>query len=407
MRKRFAALVVASALVVPAAAEAAPTSGTPVDASASQATQKTMKAALRKDVKRALKVVAKRDLASIASKGFTLKRIRALTPGRVSLTATARSTAGQRISVIRGSRAFGKLGKKNVRVKLTRAGKRLLDTSNRVTLRLRATFRPSTGRRVTVVLKVTLKRKPGSLVLPEGGTPPPAVPAEGIPVNATPLYSQNFEASNPADWDGLPQQCPSGTVASGSENGDGYAHLTVLAGNPPTVPGDDLERCELSHGGYDDAREPGEYYYHARIKLGPGFPHDGTVSSNWTTIQQWQEDRPAAGTSTGLVDAALFVNSNAGPTGRMFLQGEALPTSQSGVFDYYQWRDFVVHGVWTEDPAQGYLEWSIDGTPVGRTNGVTSQTAGRHFWKGGITRAPSVDSQQEAFISEMTVYRAP
>ena len=63
--------------------------------------------------------------------------------------------------------------------------------------------------------------------------------------------------------------------------------------------------------------------------------------------------------------------------------------------------------MWTDDPAQGYLKWSIDGAPVGRTNGVTSETGGRHFWKGGITRAPSVETDQEAYISEVTVYRAP
>ena len=403
MRKRLAALVVASFLVVPAAAEAATASDTPVGASASQLSGKTLKSALRKDVKRALKTVRKLDLATVASKGFTLKGIRALTAGKVSFAATVRS--GQRkVTVTKGSRTFAKGGKKKVRVKLTNSGKRLLGAADSITLRLKATFAPATGGRVTVVYRVTLKRKAGSIG-PEGGTPPPATPVAGIPVDATPLYSQNFESPGP--WDGLPEQCPSGTIQSGSDNGDGYAHLTVLAGNPPTVPGDNLERCEVSHGGYDDAREPGEYYYHARIKLGPGFPHDGSVSSNWTTIQQWQEDRPAPGASTGLVDAALFVNSNAGPTGRMFLQGERLPTSQSGVFDYYQWHDFVVHGVWSDDPAQGYLEWLIDGTPVSRITGVTSETGGRHFWKGGITRAPTVETQQEAYISEVTVYRAP
>ena len=45
-----------------------------------------------------------------------------------------------------------------------------------------------------------------------------------------------------------------------------------------------------------------------------------------------------------------------------------------------------MHGVWT-DQATGYLEWWIDGMKVGRTDGVTSEIGGRHFWKGGITRA--------------------
>ena len=73
MRKRLAALAVASILVVPAAAEAATASDTPVGASASQTSTKTLKSALRKDVKRALKGVRKLDLATVASKGFTLK----------------------------------------------------------------------------------------------------------------------------------------------------------------------------------------------------------------------------------------------------------------------------------------------------------------------------------------------
>ena len=129
MRKRLAALVVASFLVVPAAAEAATASDTPVGASASQASGKTLKAALRKDVKRALKSVRKLDLATVASKGFTLKGIRALTAGKVSFAATVRSDSG-RVTVTKGSRSFGKSGKKNVRVKLTRSGKQLLGAAD-------------------------------------------------------------------------------------------------------------------------------------------------------------------------------------------------------------------------------------------------------------------------------------
>ena len=146
------------------------------------------------------------------------------------------------------------------------------------------------------------------------------MPAAGIPVR-TPSRCTRRTSRAPRGTV-FTEQCPSGTIESGSENGDGYAHLTVARGSPLTVPGDNLERCEVSHGGYDDAREPGQYYYHARIKLGPGFPHDGSNSDNLTTIQQWQEDRPAPGASTGPVDAALFVNSNAGPHhARMYAPG--------------------------------------------------------------------------------------
>ena len=145
MRKRLAALAVASILVVPAVAEAATASDTSVGASASQASTKTLKSALRKDVKRALKGVRKLDLATVASKGFTLKRIRALTAGKLSLTATVRS--GQRkVTVTKGSRTFAKQGKKKVRVKLTSPGKRLLGAAASITLRLKATFAPAIGR---------------------------------------------------------------------------------------------------------------------------------------------------------------------------------------------------------------------------------------------------------------------
>ena len=172
MRKRLAALAVASILVVPAVAEAAPASDTPVGASASQASAKTLKSALRKDVKRALKGVRKLDLATVASKGFTLKGIRALTAGKVSFTATVRS--GQRkVTVTKGSRTFGKSGKKNVRVKLTRSGKRLLGATDQHHAQAEGYVRAGTGRRVTVIYRVTLKRKPGSIG-PEGGTQPPA-----------------------------------------------------------------------------------------------------------------------------------------------------------------------------------------------------------------------------------------
>jgi Polysaccharide lyase len=404
MRKRLAALAVASILVVPAVAEAATASDPSIGASASQASTKTLKSALRKDVKRALKGVRKLDLATVASKGFSLKRIRALTAGKLSLTATVRSDSG-RVTVTKGSRTFGTSGKKNVRVKPTRSGKQLLGATNRVTLRLKATFAPRTGRRVSVVYRVTLRRSPGSSIGPEGGTLPPPTPVAPIPADATPLYSQNFENSNPASWGpGLTRQC-GGTVGWGNDGGDGYAHLVLPADATPVA---GLERCELSHGEYGDAREPGSYWYHARIKLGEGFPHQ-PAPGTWTTIQQWQEDEPTAPTGgPDPVDGAMFVNS--GPAGatsaRTYLQGQYLvpPISQGPLFEKSRWIDFVVHGVWTDQP-DGYLEWWIDGTYVGRTNGVTSAVGGRHFWKGGITRADAIDTLQTADIADLNVYR--
>jgi hypothetical protein len=79
------------------------------------------------------------------------------------------------------------------------------------------------------------------------------------------------------------------------------------------------------------------------------------------------------------------------------------PISQGPLFQKSRWITFIVHGVWTDQP-DGYLEWWIDGTYVGRTNGVTSAVGGRHFWKGGITRADAIDALQTADIADLNVY---
>ena len=36
---------------------------------------------------------------------------------------------------------------------------------------------------------------------------------------------------------------------------------------------------------------------------------------------------------------------------------------------------------------------------------MTSAVGGRHFWKGGITRADAIDTLQTADIAELTVYQ--
>ena len=85
----------------------------------------------------------------------------------------------------------------------------------------------------------------------------------------------------------------------------------------------------------------------------------------WVSVQQWQEDRPPAG-SGDRVDGAQFVNG--GPSGRMYIEGENIsPLSQSTPFTINNWHEYVVHGVWT-DQNTGYLEWWIDNTYVGRTD---------------------------------------
>ena len=412
MRYTLTALLAASLLVVPVTAQAATGSGS-VDASSSATSLKAMKSTLRKDLKRGVKGVRKLDIATIEAKGMTLKRVRALVAGKASFTATglAAAAAGQttpakRMTVARRSRTFPRRGKSNVRLKLTQSGKKLLQVSDRVTLTVKATFRPRTGGRISVSYRVTLKRKfvpQGTPITPVPGTPVPGAPylpvASGpIPANVTPLYGQGFDG--PAPWGGVSSesQCAH-PVDAGTENGDGYARLTV---NPTDAPQAGLERCELSRGGYDNTLEPGEYWYRTKLRTGEGFPHVASTT-NWASVQQWQEDRPAAGAGDR-VDGAQFVNG--GPSGRMYIEGDALPLSQSLAFTINDWHEFVVHGVWT-DQATGYLEWWIDNTYVGRTDGVTSEIGGRHFWKGGITRAMALDTTQSIDISTVEVFAAP
>ena len=361
MRSLLAALVAAFALVVPASASA-----------------QSLKSALDRDLGRALNTAGTLDLASVASKGFTIKGIRELRAGTASVTATAKGR-----TVARGSARFDGRGKGKVRLKLTKAGKSLLAGASSITLKVKAKFRPSSGRPVSASGRVTLSRAPAP-------TPP-------IPANVKRLYSQTFDKRAP--WPGLSTQCAH-PVQWASENGDGYGHFEVRPGEP-TVAGH--ERCEVSHGGFNNALPPGEYWYRARQRAGAGFPHV-RHSDHWANVLQWHEDEPAPGQDTGAVDAAVFVNS--APTESMLIEGDHLDPNfiQAGPFDIHSWHDFVVHGVWT-DRSNGYIEWWIDGVYVGRSDGVTSETGGRHFWKGGIERATELNSLQSADISSIEIYR--
>jgi len=364
LRCLVVALVVASGLAAPASASAQP-----------------LKSALDRDLERALVKVGRLDLATVAAKGLTLKGLRERAAGKASFTATAK-----RKTLARGSRTFDGRGKANVRLKFTKSGKRMLAKANRITMKVKAEFEPRTGRRVTASHKVTLKRIP------------PPVPTAPIPPTVTPLYWQTFDRRAP--WPGLSTQCAH-PVQWARENGDGYAHFEVRPGEP-LVAGH--ERCEVSHGGFGKATPPGEYWYRARQRAGVGFPF-AWGSDNWANVLQWHEDEPAPGKSTGPVDGAIFVNSAASGTERMYLEGDHLGFLQSGVFDIHAWHDFVVHGVWTDQP-NGYLEWWIDGVYVGRVAGVTSETGGRHFWKGGVERATELDTLQSADISSVEIYGA-
>ena len=97
MKRLLVALVAASILVLPAAAEAAPAHGS-VDASASS---------LGSDLKRALSGVRKLDLSTVETGGFKLKRFRARAAGKASFVATGRSGK----IVARGSKSFSRPGR--------------------------------------------------------------------------------------------------------------------------------------------------------------------------------------------------------------------------------------------------------------------------------------------------------
>jgi hypothetical protein len=368
MRYAFAALLAVFAVAFPATAQAA----TPSEG--------TLRSTLRSDVKRALAGAARLDLATVQAKGFALKRVRGLTAGKASFAGKA-----NRLTVVKGARTFARRGRSSIRLKPTRSGKKLLRRARRITLTVKATFVPRGGRRVAASSTVTLARKP----LP--------APASPIAPNARLVYFETFDTGAP--WGGLSTQCAH-PVQWGIDNGDGFAHFEVRP-DEPLVAGH--ERCEVSHGGFGRATPPGEYWYRTRQRAGVGFPQAAS-SDNWVNIQQWHEDEPAPGTSTGPVDGAIFVNS--GPAERMLIEGDHLDFLQAGVFDIHAWHDFVVHGVWTDRP-NGYLEWWIDGEYVGRTDGVTSETGGRHFWKAGIERATGIDTLQSADVSSVEIYKVP
>ena len=94
MRYAVAVLAVASIVASPVAAQAATPS------------QAAIKSALKRDVKRALAGVAKLDLAKVQTKGFKLKRVRALVAGKVSVSARANG-----MTVVRGSLTFSGLSR--------------------------------------------------------------------------------------------------------------------------------------------------------------------------------------------------------------------------------------------------------------------------------------------------------
>jgi hypothetical protein len=368
MRYAVAVLAVASLVAFPAAAQAATPS------------QSAIKSALKRDVKRALASLAKLDLAKVQTKGFKLKRVRALVAGKASVSARANGT-----TVVGGSRTFTGRSRSSIRLKPSRSGKKLLRRARRITLTVSAKFAPRSGPGARTSSTVTLVRRP---------LPAPTAP---IAPSARLVYFETFDTRAP--WAGLSTQCAH-RVGSGTDNGDGYAHFEVRP-KEPTVAGH--ERCEVSHGGFGNAMPPGEYWYRTRERAGAGFP-PLAATDNWVNIQQWHEDEPAPGADTGPVDGAIFVN--AGPAERMLIEGDHLDFLQAGVFDIHAWHDFVVHGVWTDQP-NGFLEWWIDGVYVGRTDGVTSETGGRHFWKAGIERADGIDTLQSSDVSSLEIYKVP
>ncbi len=260
MKHAFAAFVVASSLIFAAAAQAAGPSAT------------SLKKALRSDVKRGLSGAAKLDLATVQAKGFTLKRVRGLTAGKISVSARA-----NRITVVKGSRTFAGRGKSSVRLKPSGSGRRLMGRARRLTLTVKATFVPSSGSRVATSATVALTRRP---------LPAPTAP---IAPNARLVYFETFDTGTP--WSGLSTQCAH-PVEWGNDNGDGFAHFEVRPGEP-TVAGH--ERCEVSRGGFGNSTPPGEYWYRTRQRTGAGFPTSRARTTGPTSNSGMRTSpRPAA-----------------------------------------------------------------------------------------------------------------
>jgi hypothetical protein len=66
--------------------------------------------------------------------------------------------AAKPVLVAKGSARFATAGRRNVVIKLTRQGRRLLTGKRKLALQAKGRFTPRTGRTVTVVKRFTLKR---------------------------------------------------------------------------------------------------------------------------------------------------------------------------------------------------------------------------------------------------------
>ena len=130
-------------------------------------------ASLRGDLSDLVKALKKLGLDGMLKQGgFTVKRLDVLTPGRLTIDATAttpkskkRPRAAATTKVASGAATLTKVGGANVKVKLTGAGKRLLRKVKRLKLTVAMRFTDSAGRvsrnakSVTLTKKATKKKK--------------------------------------------------------------------------------------------------------------------------------------------------------------------------------------------------------------------------------------------------------
>jgi len=96
--------------------------------------------------------------AIVRRRGIRAGALDALVPGTARIRVTARSR-GKRITVLRGARRFAAEGKGSMRLKLTRAGRRLLRRARKVRMNVAYTFTAKSGIRIAASARATVWRR--------------------------------------------------------------------------------------------------------------------------------------------------------------------------------------------------------------------------------------------------------
>jgi hypothetical protein len=120
--------------------------------------------ALRADLTTVLAALKKARIEGLLKRGrATAKGMDALLGGTLSATGTAQTKAAKRVKVISGRKAFAGAGKASLRLKLTKAGRKLLRKRTKQKLAVKLSFKPAAGATVSspvsVTGKTTVKRK--------------------------------------------------------------------------------------------------------------------------------------------------------------------------------------------------------------------------------------------------------